>query len=924
LAALVSGALMAGMLMGVGQSPAAADTVGVPSLLKDIGAGALSSDPGWFVEKDGEVFFVTHNTFANPDNAVTSGLWKTDGTEAGTQLVKALNTGQLIVGGSTPSAQLTLVGDTLYFAAASGGSTGSGADLELWKSDGTEAGTVLLKDIQPGTTAGGDPRTFTAVGSTVFFTAATSTEGRELWKTDGTEAGTVMVKDIFSGAGSSNPGLVSSVTTNFAVLGDTLLFPASNGTTAGTGNGIELWKSDGTEAGTVLVKDINTDCPGATTALSSNPHDLTVVGNKVLFGANSARVCGLGNGSGDGDELWETDGTEAGTVMLKDINPTIAVNGNGNGSAPSSLKSFGSVVLFAANNGTTGAELWKTDGTAAGTVLVKDINPGSGNSNPRRFTEAGGVAYFSAINGTATGFNGAELWKTDGTAAGTVLVKDIRPGTASSTPGGQTGSYNMLALGADVYFGADDGAHGIELWRSDGTEAGTVLAGDINPGTASSNPSVMAIGLGKLFFNATNSTTGIEPWVLAAAGSPNASPVAVDDIYPTDEDTPLTVSAPGVLGNDTDSDGDTLSAGSAGDPANGSVTLNADGSFTYTPDANFNGTDTFAYEVSDGQGGTDTGLVTITVNSLNDGPEAIDDAYTTKEDTTLNVSAPGVLGNDTDPDGGTLTAGSPSTPDNGTVTLNPDGSFTYTPDAGFVGTDSFTYTASDGSLDSNMANVTITVTRRATVADFTGDGKTDVSVYRSSDGLWFVEGGDTTHWGTEGDIAVPGDYDGDGDIDIAVYRPSLGIWLVNGGDAVAWGAEGDIPVPGDYDGDGDTDMAVFRPSSGIWFVEGAATVHWGTEGDIPVPGDYDGDGTTDMAVFRPALGLWLFHAGDGMAWGTEGDIPVPGDYDGDGTTDIAVFRPSSGLWFVEGGETTPFGTDGDTPLPLPHAIGSFF
>jgi hypothetical protein len=169
-----------------------------------------------------------------------------------------------------------------------------------------------------------------------------------------------------------------------------------------------------------------------------------------------------------------------------------------------------------------------------------------------------------------------------------------------------------------------------------------------------------------------------------------------------------------------------------------------------------------------------------------------------------------------------------------------------------------------------------------------------------------------------------GDYDGDGDTDVAVFRPSNGYWFVQGGITTGWGTNGDIPVPGDYDGDGDTDIAVFRPSTGVWFVNGGAITAWGTNGDIPVPGDYDGDGDTDIAVFRPSTGVWFVNGGPTIAWGTSGDIPVPGDYDGDGDTDVAVFRPSNGYWFVNGGALSQFGTNGDIPLPLPYAIGSFF
>ncbi len=209
--------------------------------------------------------------------------------------------------------------------------------------------------------------------------------------------------------------------------------------------------------------------------------------------------------------------------------------------------------------------------------------------------------------------------------------------------------------------------------------------------------------------------------------------------------------------------------------------------------------------------------------------------------------------------------------------------------------------------------------------DYDGDGDTDVAVFRPANGYWFVQGGGITQFGTAGDIPVPADYDGDGDTDIAVFRPSSGFWFVNGGAIAQFGASGDIPVPGDYDGDGDADFAVFRPSSGTWFIQGQATVSFGASGDIPVPADYDGDGDVNIAVFRPSNGVWFFRQGNtALAWGTSGDIPVPGDYNGDGDAEVAVFRPSNGVWFVHDGPTVAFGTSGDVPLPLPDAIRRFF
>lgn len=186
-------------------------------------------------------------------------------------------------------------------------------------------------------------------------------------------------------------------------------------------------------------------------------------------------------------------------------------------------------------------------------------------------------------------------------------------------------------------------------------------------------------------------------------------PVAVDDVYSVDEDNTLTVAAPGVLGNDTGIN--PLSAILVSNVSNGTLTLNSDGSFTYVPNANFNGSDVFTYKANDGVMDSNVATVTITVNAVNDTPVAVNDNYNINEGQTLNVAAPGVLGNDSDIDGDTLTAHlvTGSGPTNGTLTLNTNGSFTYTPDTGFTGTDSFQYIANDGLVDSNQATVTITV-----------------------------------------------------------------------------------------------------------------------------------------------------------------------------------------------------------------------
>ena len=202
--------------------------------------------------------------------------------------------------------------------------------------------------------------------------------------------------------------------------------------------------------------------------------------------------------------------------------------------------------------------------------------------------------------------------------------------------------------------------------------------------------------------------------------------------------------------------------------------------------------------------------------------------------------------------------------------------------------------------------------RRITNADFNLDKSTDISVYRPSNGNWYIRGESPVMWGLPGDIPVPGYYQG---WTIAVYRPSNGKWYMKGNSPVSWGFPDDIPVQADYDGDGYTEIAVLRPSNGKWYIQGMGNFSWYQSGDIPVPCDYDGDFVDEIAVYRPSNGKWYVMGQSAVSWGFSGDIPVPGDYDGNGICDIAVYRPSNGNWYVKGIGSTSWGFTGDIPVP---------
>ncbi|MCA9185917.1 MAG: cadherin-like domain-containing protein, partial [Planctomycetales bacterium] len=341
----------------------------------------------------------------------------------------------------------------LYFS-ADDGIHGS----ELWLSDGTEDGTVLVRDIRAGANSS-QPSEITYFGGALYFAAHDDPFGRELWKSDGTEGGTTLLKDIRPGGDSSHPTL-------FTQVGELLYFVANDGD-----SGYELWKSDGTPEGTVFVKDINTG------TLSSNPRYLTDVNGTLYFAAND----GVG-----GVELWKSDGSEAGTVRVKDIRVGT------NGSIPRLLTNMNGLLYFTAHDGVSW-EIWKSDGTEAGTSRVKSNRLASGALSPVELANVGGTLYFTGFDG-----NGG-LWKSDGTDEGTIRVHS-------------TGARNLTNVYGTLYFTAYEPGDRHALWQSDGTEAGTIRINDIGSGTANVHVHHLTTVAGLLFFVAYDEH-GRELWM---------------------------------------------------------------------------------------------------------------------------------------------------------------------------------------------------------------------------------------------------------------------------------------------------------------------------------------------------------------------------------------------------------------------------
>lgn len=397
--------------------------------------------------------------FSELISSTVSKLWKSDGTINGTVEVANI---------SAPIYSAVEMNGILYFVAQ------YGSISELWRSDGTISGTYLLKTIN---IYGGDYTILKVMGNTLFFQASETSTGLELWKTDGTVANTQIVKDIFQGNGSSSPS-------NFASMNGILYFRAENGP-----NNRELWRSDGTDVGTYLLKDIVNG--------SSYPSVLEVVDNKLIFSAYD----------NNGLELWVSDGTTNGTLLLKDIFP-----GNQSGYLERYInrQSIHGSVLFIANDGINGYSLWKTDGTANGTVMVKDIISGN-NTDQNAFNifiyGTQNKVYFSVINN----LNYDDLWQTDGTENGTFKVNSLNSNLEFYLKNSSLMSSNPS--GNNFYFTAYDKEAGVELWKTDGTPNGLLKVKDITIG--GNQPSYVqnlrSIN-GHTFFTADNIINGNELW----------------------------------------------------------------------------------------------------------------------------------------------------------------------------------------------------------------------------------------------------------------------------------------------------------------------------------------------------------------------------------------------------------------------------
>jgi large repetitive protein len=396
--------------------------------------------------------------FASYEPAGGAGLWKADHS-SGTVVTTKLRSWP----GSVSLARLTAADGLLYFV------VNEGIRTALWSSDGTSENTSSLAVFD--STALLTDR-FAVLGRTLFFMGAHPATGHELWRSDGTVAGTRLVKDINPGAGDSFP-------LELTVLNGRVFFQAYD-----NASGSELWVSDGVPdgPGTYRVKDIR---PGP---LDSSPSSLRVMGGKLFFTATT----------GGQAELWSSDGTEAGTQVA------VSAALGANHTSLEELTVMGDTLFFHMDDQSgRGEELWRSDGTEAGTWIVKELQVGMGSSSPQNLMVVGGTLFFMASDG----LTGRELWKTDGTEAGTVLVKDFVSGS-SNPPGGE-----ILAPGPGVLLVAiNDNRAGQELWKVN--RMGAEQLTDIISGIDSSNPHGMTVAGNRLYFVATYPGVGEELAVL--------------------------------------------------------------------------------------------------------------------------------------------------------------------------------------------------------------------------------------------------------------------------------------------------------------------------------------------------------------------------------------------------------------------------
>ena len=432
-----------------------------PVMVKDIYPGEAWSFPQHLTNVDGILYFTAFNSYGTE-------LWRSDGTPGETYMVADIMPG---AASSEPEELFNLNG-VLFFTAETGDERFPVRNL--WKSDGTATGTRLVKQSNWPSA----PSNLTSLNGTLYFKTESSI-GEEFWQSDGTFEGTVPVTDrsyelgIFSGP---------------IAVGDALYFGASGSIDRARSDGVELWRSNGTQDGTILVKDIN---PGSA---GSNPDGFFDANGTLYFMADDGV---------HGDELWMSD--ESGTKLVKDMTP---------GSGGSELTYFtemnGILYFVASDTDSSGqGELWRSNGSTSGTTMVMDICPGTVESKPRDLTVVSGTLFFVTTGCTFETHGYRQLWKTDGTAANTQLVKVISTSSLPEWRGWLTDVNGTLFFGTEPLSGVSQDP---ALWQSDGTAEGTLLVKKYSRYPNDGSPTSLFNMNGILYFSAADDVNGRELW----------------------------------------------------------------------------------------------------------------------------------------------------------------------------------------------------------------------------------------------------------------------------------------------------------------------------------------------------------------------------------------------------------------------------